>query len=363
MSIRIQPIADTSPVVLPDPLGFGRLFTRRMYTRHFEAGRGWLDASIGPYDPIVLSPAAQVLHCGQAIFEGTKAYVRPDGRLSLFRPDANAARFNRSAERMAMPSVDPVDFVEAIETLVALERDWAPRSEGSSLYIRPVLIATEATIEVRASRSYLHYVVLSPAGPFFAGGFQPVAVRVEEQHVRAAPGGTGEAKTVGNYAASLSATEAARVAGYQQVLWLDAIERRYVEEVGAMNIAFVYANGEIVTPALSGSILRGVTRDSVLRLAPDLGFPMREARLDIDEVLADIASGRITEVFGMGTAAVIAPIGRFGRQGRDVIVGGNVAGPVATRVYRALTDIQYGRAEDPYGWTRVVDIDAVRSAA
>lgn len=355
MPIRIHPIADTSPVVLPEPLGFGRLFTRRMYTRHFEAGRGWLEASIGPYDPIALSPAAQVLHCGQAIFEGTKAYVRADGRLGLFRPDANAARFNRSAERMAMPSVDPADFLDAIETLVALERDWAPRSDGSSLYIRPVLIATEATIEVRASRHYLHYVVLSPAGPFFAGGFQPVAVRVEEHHVRAAPGGTGEAKTIGNYAASLSATEAARASGYQQVLWLDAVHRRYVEEVGAMNIAFVYANGEIVTPALSGSILPGVTRDSMLRLAPDLGFPMREARLDVDEVLADIAAGRITEAFGMGTAAVIAPIGRFGRHGRDIIVGGNVAGPVATRLYRALTDIQYGRAEDPYGWMRIVD--------
>jgi len=214
---------------------------------------------------------------------------------------------------------------------------------------------------VRASRTYLQYIVLSPAGPFFAGGFQPVAVRVEEHHVRAAPGGTGAAKTVGNYAASLAATEAARAAGYQQVLWLDAVERRYVEEAGAMNVAFVYGNGEIVTPALSGSILPGITRDAVLRLAPDLGFPMREARLDIDEVLADIASGRITEAFCMGTAAVLAPIGRFGRHGRDIIVGGNVAGPVATRLYRALTDIQYGRADDPYGWTRVVN--AARMAA
>jgi branched-chain amino acid aminotransferase len=363
MPIRIHPMADTSPVVLPEPLGFGRLFTRRMYTRRFEADRGWFDAAIGAYDPLVLSPGAQVLHSGQAIFEGTKAYVRPDGRLGMFRPDANAARFNRSAERLAMPAVDPVEFVDAIETLVALERDWAPRSEGSSLYVRPVMIATEATIEVRASRSYLNYIVLSPAGPFFPGGFQPVSVRVEEDHVRAAPGGTGAAKTVGNYAASLFATEAARAAGYQQVLWLDAVERRFVEEVGAMNIAFVYANGEIVTPALSGSILPGITRDSVLRLAPDLGFPMREARLDVDEVLADIASGRITEAFGMGTAAVIAPIGRFGRHGRDIVVGGNVAGPVATRVYRALTDIQYGRAEDPYGWTRIIDTSAVRSAA
>ncbi len=355
MHIRIDPIADHRPVTLPEPLGFGNVFTRRVFIRRYTAGRGWHDAAIGPRSSIDLDPGAHILHCGQAIFEGTKAYLRPDGRLGLFRAEANAARFNRSAERMAMPGIEPADFLAGIEALLALEHAWAPRGDGASLYIRPVMIATEATLEVRASRSYLHYVVLSPVGPFFASGFQPVAVRVEEQHVRAAPGGTGAAKTIGNYAGSLVATEAARAAGYQQVLWLDAIERRFVEEAGAMNVAFVHGGSEIVTPALSGSILPGITRDSVLRLAPDLGFSVREARLDVDEVLADIQAGRITEAFCMGTAAVVVPIGRFGRHGRDVVVGGGVAGPVATRIYRALTDIQYGRVDDPYGWTRIVE--------
>lgn len=355
MHIRIDPIADHRPVTLPEPLGFGNVFTRRVFIRRYTAGRGWHDAAIGPRSSIDLDPGAHILHCGQAIFEGTKAYLRPDGRLGLFRAEANAERFNRSAERMAMPGIEPAEFLAGIEALLALEHAWAPRGDGASLYIRPVMIATEATLEVRASRSYLHYVVLSPVGPFFASGFQPVAVRVEEQHVRAAPGGTGAAKTIGNYAGSLVATEAARAAGYQQVLWLDAIERRFVEEAGAMNVAFVHGGSEIVTPALSGSILPGITRDSVLRLAPDLGYPVREARLDVDEVLADIQAGRITEAFCMGTAAVVVPIGRFGRHGRDVVVGGGVAGPVATRIYRALTDIQYGRVDDPYGWTRIVE--------
>jgi len=358
MHIRIDPIADTSPVTLPEPLGFGKVFTRRVFTRHFEAGRGWHDATIGPRSSIDLDPGAHLLHCGQAIFEGTKAYRQPDGRLALFRPEDNAERFNRSAERLAMPPIEPAEFVAGIEALLALENAWAPHGDGASLYIRPVMVATEATFEVRASRTYLHYIVLSPVGPFFAGGFQPVAVRVEEQHVRAAPGGTGAAKTIGNYAGSLVATESARAAGYQQVLWLDATERRFVEEAGAMNVAFVYGGSEIVTPALSGSILRGITRDSVLRLAPDLGYPVREARLDVNEVVADIESGRITEAFCMGTAAVIVPIGRIGHHGRDAVVGGGAAGPVATRLYRALTDIQYGRAHDLYGWTRIVNADS-----
>ncbi len=355
MQIRIEPLADESPVVLPDQLGFGRVPTRRILTCRYEAGRGWADAEIGPRQHFVLDPAAQIFHCGQGIFEGTKAYLRPDGRINLFRPDANAARFNRSAARMAMPNFPEADFVTAIETLVALEHAWTPRTDAASLYIRPVMIAAEPTLEVRSSREYIFYVVLTPTGPFFAGGFEPVAVRVEEHHVRAAPGGTGEAKTIGNYAASLYATEAARVAGYQQVLWLDAVERRFVEEAGAMNVAFVYGGNEIVTPALSGSILPGITRDSLLRLAPDLGYAVREARLDIDEVIADIESGRITEVFCMGTAAVVAPIGRIGHHGRDVIVADGRSGPVATRLHRTLTDIQYGRAPDPYGWIRVLD--------
>lgn len=360
MPTRLHPLADASPVTLPEPLGFGRLFTRRLFECEFEDGR-WVEGRIVPAHALSLPHAAHIFHSGQGIFEGTKAYRRPDGRVQLFRPEANGARFNRSAQRMGMPPMDVGAFVDAIETLVALERDWVPGGDGCSLYIRPFMVSTETTLEVRASRTFLFSILLSPAGPYFASGFQPVGIRVEEHHIRAAPGGTGEAKTIGNYAASLAATEAARAAGYQQVLWLDAIERRFVEEAGGMNIAFVYGGEEIVTPALSGSILPGVTRDSVLRLAPDLGFGVREARMDVDAVLADIESGKITEVFCLGTAAVIVPVGRIGRHGRDVTVAGGRPGPVTEKLYGALTAIQYGRAEDPYGWTRIVDEAAARA--
>lgn len=358
MDIRIEPIADNSPVRLPEPLGFGRYFTRRMFTQRYHADRGWHDATIGPYRPLPLDPGAQALHTGQAIFEGTKAYARPDGRLNLFRPDANAERFNSSARRMAMPALPPENFVAAIEALVRLEQEWAPRAEGSSLYIRPVMIAIEPTFEVRAAREFLHYIVLSPAGPYFASGFEPVAVLVSEDHIRAARGGTGAAKTPGNYGGSLAGIEGARASGYQQVLWLDAVERRFIEEAGAMNVAFVYGGRTIRTPQLSGSILPGITRDSLLRLAPDLGFEVVQDRLDIGEILDDVRSGRITEAFCMGTAAVVVPIGRIGYQGGDVVVGDGRASPVAARLYRALTDIQYGRAVDPYGWIRIVEAPA-----
>ena len=354
MPIRLHPLTDTSPVTLPDPLGFGRVFTRRLFECEYDGGR-WGEGRIVSARALSLPHAAHVFHSGQGIFEGTKAYLRPDGRVQLFRPEANGARFNRSAERMGMPPLEVDRFVEAIETLVALERDWVPGGEGCSLYIRPFMISTETTLEVRASRSFLFSILLSSAGPYFASGFQPVGIRVEEHHIRAAPGGTGEAKTIGNYAASLAATEAARAAGYQQVLWLDAVERRYVDEVGAMNIAFVYADGRLRTPALSGAILHGVTRESVLTLARDLGVVAEEARIDFLEVLEDIEAGKITEAFCMGTAAVIVPVGRIGRHGRDVTVAGGRPGPVTEKLYGALTSIQYGRAPDPYGWTRVVD--------
>lgn len=364
MDIRIDPVADNGPVRLPAPLGFGRHFTRRMFTQRYDAGRGWHDAAIGPYRAISLDPGAQVLHSGQAIFEGTKAYARPDGHLNLFRPDANAARFNASAQRMAMPALPPERFVDAIEALVQLEHEWAPRAEGSSLYIRPVMIATEPTFEVRAASEFLHYIVLSPAGPYFASGFQPVGVLVSEDHIRAARGGTGAAKTPGNYAGSLAGIEGARALGYQQVLWLDAVERRYIEEAGAMNVAFVYGGCRIRTPQLSGSILPGITRDSLLRLAPDLGFEVEQGRLDLAEIIADVRSGRITEAFCMGTAAVVVPIGRIGYHGADVSVGDGGNTPVARQLYKTLTDIQYGRAADPYGWTRRVEAAApLRTAA
>jgi branched-chain amino acid aminotransferase len=357
-SIRIEPVPDAGPVSLPEPLPFGKVFTRRMFTQRYAPGAGWHDAVIGPYRALVLDPGAQVLHAGQAIFEGTKAYLRPDGHLNLFRPDANGLRFNRSAERMGMPPLRVDDFVASIEALVQLEHAWAPRGEGASLYVRPVMIATEATFEVRSAREFLHYVVLSPAGPYFASGFEPVGVMVAEDHVRAVRGGTGMAKTPGNYAASLAGIERARSCGYQQVLWLDAVERRFVEEAGAMNVAFVYEGERIVTPGLSGSILAGITRDSILRLAPDLGHACVETRIDIDEVLADIDAGKVTEAFCMGTAAVVVPIGRIGYRGTDHVVGDGRSAPVAQRLYRALTDIQYGRAEDRYGWTRCVPVPA-----
>ena len=356
LDIRIEPVTQSAPPALPNPLGFGRYFTARMFTRHYKAGRGWHDAVIGPYKTLALDPAAQVFHCGQMIFDGTKAYSRPDGNLNLFRVEKNAERFNRSASRLAMPEVDIDEHVQAISELVKLDHRWAPKQEGAALYIRPVMIAVENTLEVRASRTFLHYIILSPVAPYFAGGFKPVSVLVSDGYVRTVRGGTGEAKTQGNYAGSLAGTEEAVAAGYQQVLWLDAVERRYVDEVGAMNIAFVYEGKHIRTPMLSGAILRGVTRDSLLTLAPDLGYPVTEDRIDIHEVMRDLDAGKITEAFGMGTGAVIAPVGRFAYQGRNYTFASDEPGPVARTLFRSLTDIQYGRVPDPYGWTRVIEI-------
>ena len=360
IAIRIESASDSVPQPLPRDLGFGRYFTNRMFTQRFSVEMGWHDAAIVPYGPLNLDPAAQVFHSGQMVFEGTKAYRRPDGSLNLFRVEKNAERFNRSAARIGMPEVDAQAHLQAIDQLVSLEHLWVPEQAGAALYIRPVMISVERTLEVRASREYLHYIILSPVGPYFPGGFKPVSVYVSDAYVRAVRGGTGEAKTPGNYAGSISATEEARAKGYQQVLWLDAVERRFVDEVGAMNIAFVYEGKHIVTPPLSGSILPGVTRDSILRLAPDLGYSVAQERVDIHTVLRDIASGKVTEAFTMGTAAVIAPVGRLGYLERDVVVHGFEVGPVARRLYDELTGIQYGRRSDPYGWTRVVRAAASR---
>jgi len=357
MNITIDPLKPGARKPLAEKLTFGKTFTNRMFIQRWSEALGWHDARITSYQPLHLDPATAVLHYGQEIFEGTKAYRRPDGHINLFRPWENAARFNRSAERMAMQKVDPEAHVEAIIALVRLEHEWVPGGEGESLYIRPTMIATDVSLGVHASKSYLHYIITSPAGPYFSAGFKPVSVFVSDQYVRAVRGGTGAAKTGGNYAASLLESERVKSLGYQQVLWLDAIERRYVEEVGAMNIAFVYGGKHIVTPELSGSILEGVTRDSVLKLAPDLGYTASEARLALDDVLRDIESGEITEVFGTGTAAVIAPVDKLGYRGRDYVVR-FAPGPIASRLYQALTDIQYGRAPDPYGWTYKIEVPA-----
>jgi branched-chain amino acid aminotransferase len=354
MKITVEPLAESDLKRFPEALTFGKHFTNRMFSQRYSPEKGWHDARIGPHRPLVLDPSAAVFHYAQEFFEGLKAYRRPDGNINLFRPWENMARFNRSARRMAMPEVDPEEHLEALIQLVALEHEWVPRQEGASLYIRPTMIAIDESLGVHPSREYLHFIILSPVSAYFATGFNPVAVYVCRDYVRAAPGGTGHVKAGGNYAASLCVADEVGRQGYQQVLWLDAVERRYVEEVGAMNIAFVYEGRHITTPALSGSILPGITRDSVLKLAPDLGYTVSEDRIDVHEMLDDLRSGRITEVFGVGTAAVIAPIGRVGLDGSDIVVNNFESGPVATHLFQALTDIQYGRAGDPHGWTQVV---------
>ena len=356
IKIKIEPLNGKAKTPLADKPVFGKTFSNRMFTQRYTPEAGWHDAKIGPYAPISLDPASAVLHYSQELFEGTKAYRRPDGNINLFRPWENAARMNRSATRMAMQQVEPEGHVEAIVELVKLEHEWVPSGEGESLYIRPVLIATDVGLGVHASKSYLHYIIVGPAGPYFPTGFDPVSVFVSKDYVRAASrGGTGAAKTGGNYAASLFESERVKHLGYHQVLWLDAIQRKYVEEVGAMNIAFVYGGKRIVTPELGGSILEGITRDSILKLAPTLGYAVEEAKVDVHDALRDIDSGEITEVFGMGTAAVVAPVDKMGYDGKDYIVK-NAPGPVAQHLFKALTDIQYGRVPDPFGWTLKVEV-------
>lgn len=355
MDIEILPLDESKMKVAPkEDFGFCTIFSNRMFTQRYAPEKGWHDAKIEPYGPLVLDPATAVLHYAQEIFEGTKAYRRRDGNINLFRPWENMKRFNDSARRMAMPVVDEEDHLAAIIRLVELEQEWVP-DPPAALYIRPVMIAMDNTLGVHASKTYLHYVIVSPVGAYFKGGFNPVAVYISDKYRRAVRGGVGAAKTGGNYAASLLVGEEAKQKGYSQVLWLDAIEGRYVEEVGAMNICFVYEGNHIVTPPLTGSILPGVTRTSVIALGRDLGYEVSEQMVHVEEMLGDIESGRITEVFGCGTAAVISPVGKFGYQDKEYVINDYKAGPVSRRLYQELTDIQYGRIEDRFDWTLTVE--------
>jgi branched-chain amino acid aminotransferase len=298
MDLKITPLDETNlKEPLRDNFGFGNKFSNRMFTQQYNPEQGWHEATIGPYQPFQLDPATAVFHYAQEIFEGTKAYRREDGRINLFRPWENMKRFNRSARRMAMPIVDEEEHLEAIIKLIELEADWVP-DPPAALYIRPTMIASQAALGVHASREYIHFVIVGPVGSYFKEGFKPVPVYISDTYRRAVKGGVGDAKTGGNYAASLFVGEDAKKRGYSQVLWLDAIHGRYIEEVGAMNICFVYEGQKIVTPPLTGSILPGVTRASVLELGRDLGYDVAEEMLDVHEVLADIEQGKITEVFG-----------------------------------------------------------------
>lgn len=355
MDIQLLPLDESNLKSPPtDDFGFGDKFSNRMFSQKYTPEKGWHGAQIGPYAPFSLDPATAVFHYAQEIFEGTKAYRRPDGDINLFRPWENMKRFNNSARRMAMPAVDEEEHLAAIINLIELEQEWVPSYPGASLYIRPTMIATDAALGVHSSNNYLHYVIVGPVGPYFKQGFSPVPVYISDTYRRAVRGGVGDAKTGGNYAASLYVGATAKAKGYSQVLWLDAIEGRYIEEVGAMNICFVYGGKKIVTPPLTGSILPGITRKSVLELGRDLGYQVAEEMLDVHQMLADVEAGNITEVFGCGTAAVIAPVGKFGFKEAEYIINDYEVGPVARHLYDELTGIQYGRLPDRFDWTLTI---------
>ncbi|MBR1684633.1 MAG: branched-chain amino acid aminotransferase [Clostridia bacterium] len=351
----MQPISVTLSTQLKEKpqdeskLGFGRIFTDHMFIMDYEAGKGWFDPRIVPYQNFSMDPASVVLHYGQAIFEGTKCYRRQDGGLQLFRPAANMARMSRSAERMGMPALDEELALEGLKELVKVEQDWVPHQDGTSLYIRPTMISSDVQLGVHASKTYRFFIICSPVGSYYKNGLQPVSIYVEDKYVRAVRGGTGFTKCAGNYAASILAGEIAEKKGYSQVLWLDGVEQKYVEEVGSMNMMFAYGD-KIVTPALNGSILPGITRDSILTLARQLGYETEEKRIAIRDVFDDGKAGTLTEAFGTGTAAVISPVGELLMDEERLILQDGKIGPVAQKLYDTLTGIQYGRLPDENGW-------------
>jgi branched-chain amino acid aminotransferase len=358
---RRDPVPDERrEAILADP-GFGKAFTDHMVLATWSAGEGWHDGKVTAYGPLQLDPSAAVLHYAQEIFEGMKAYRHADGSIWTFRPEANAARFQRSARRLALPELPEEDFIASLRALTTVDQAWVPRGDvgEASLYLRPFMFASEAFLGVRPAARITYCVIASPAGPYFPGGVKPVSIWLSTEFTRAAPGGTGAAKCGGNYAASLAAQVEASAHGCDQVAFLDGLERRWVEELGGMNLYFVHRDGRLVTPELTGSILEGVTRSSILELAKDLGHSVEERRISIDEWREGAASGEITEVFACGTAAVVTPVGRLVWDGGEVGIGDpsvdGGAGATTMAIRRALLDIQYGRAEDSRGWlTRLV---------
>jgi len=356
MNIRIEqiPAHELKGGIKPGQhLDFGKDFTDRMFQMTYVPGEGWQDAVIKKFENFSLSPATMALHYGQMIFEGLKAYRRVDGRIGFFRAKDNLLRLNASAERICMPPVDVAATYEALRRLVELEKDWVPHDEGASLYIRPAMLGIDPVIKLRSSDTYLFFIVCCPVGMYYANGMQPTGILVEEDYVRAVPGGVGFAKTAANYAASLLPGKLAAGRGYDQVLWLDGVERRYVEEVGSMNIFFKYKD-KLATSDLNGSILPGITRDSVIQIAKSWGLATVEGRLAIDQVVADIRSGAIEEVFGTGTAAVISAVGLLNYRGENITINNQKIGDFTMRIYDELTGIQYGKVPDRFGWTSLV---------
>ena len=350
---KANPMSDAERAERMQNPGFGKVFTEHMVVISYKEGEGWGRGELKAYGPLLFDPAASVLHYGQAIFEGFKAYRQPDGGIATFRPFENAKRFNRSAERLAMPPIPEERFVEAADALIRQEDKWVPNAVGESLYLRPLMVATEAALGVRPAKEYLFVLFASPSGSYFPGGVKPVTVWISEDFVRAAPGGTGFAKCAGNYAASLVAQKQAQGEGCDQVVWLDAVQRKYIEEMGGMNIFFVYKEGgrtTVVTPELTGTLLPGVTRKSLLDLARELGFDAEERKISKHEWEAAVKEGRMTEAFACGTAAVITPIGSVKSIHGEYTIHGGVTGPVAARLREHLLNLQHGVEADTHGW-------------
>ena len=353
--LDIKVTKTTTPKAKPTgKLGFGRIFTDHMFLMNYTRGKGWHDPRIEPYHDLTLSPAAMVFHYGQEMFEGLKAYKGKDGTNYLFRPDMNAKRTNDTNDRLCIPQMPVEDYVQAVKAIVSVDQDWIPTEPGTSLYIRPFIIATEPFLGVDVSETFLFMIILSPSGAYYESGLEPVGIWIEDDYVRAVRGGMGFAKTGGNYAASLAAQVKAHGDGYSQVLWLDGVERKYIEEVGAMNI-FFKINGKIVTPMLNGSILPGITRNSVLELCRSWGMDVEERRVSVDELLQAQKDGKLEECFGSGTAAVISPVGKLRYKDAVMTIGGGKIGPISQKLYDTVTGIQLGELEDPFGWRVVVD--------
>jgi branched-chain amino acid aminotransferase len=351
-----HPLSDAERAARMVNPAFGRIFTDHMVVIPYRDGK-WQQGELKAYGPLTLDPSASSLHYGQAIFEGYKAFAQPDGSIKTFRPEQNAERFNRSAARLAMPAIPVELFLEAGDALISQDRNWVPKNTGESLYMRPLMIATDPYLGVRPSEEYLFVLFASPAGAYFPKGVKPVTVWISEDFVRAAPGGTGEAKCAGNYAASLMAQSQAQEKGCDQVVWLDAVHREFIEEMGGMNLFFVYKDGEkitVVTPELTGTLLPGITRRSLLEMAKDLGYATEERKLSVQQWRDDIASGRMTEVFACGTAAVITPVGVAKANGFEMTINNNENGAVTLALREALLGLQHGTAADTHGWMHKV---------
>ncbi|MFJ7667405.1 branched-chain amino acid aminotransferase [Lysinibacillus sp. NPDC097195] len=350
--LEIKKVMTTHPKEKPavDQLGFGQFFTDHMFIVDYTEGMGWHDPRIIPYQPLSIDPSAMVFHYGQAVFEGLKAYATVDNEVLLFRPDRNFNRLNHSNERIVIPAIDEELALEALKQLVTLDREWVPTAPGTSLYIRPFIIATEPHLGVHPSNSYKFIIIMSPSGTYYKEGINPVKIMVEQHFVRAVAGGTGEAKTAGNYASALKGQEIAHQEGYSQTLWLDGKEHRYIEEVGSMNI-FFKINGTVITPALNGSILPGITRDSMLHVLKSKNIPVEERRISIDEVVEAYHNGTLEEAFGTGTAAVISPVGELKWRDEKIVINNGEIGDISQMLYDTLTGIQNGTLEDAFGWT------------